>query len=90
VLVRYRTTHDLRRHRPDLPRWHASTWAAVVARVVQTLSTQGHPVRVVWFDPQDYATWQQRSAPGASIDSWCADAIKAQAMPHRADQPPEM
>lgn len=47
--------------------------------------------RVVWFDDADYVAWLERAGAAPSADTlqrWAAEQVTAQAIPHRADQPP--
>lgn len=77
------------------------TWPAqggAVVRIAQRMNAQRDehgqrwpPARVVWFDPCAYAAWLDARAishSGDNLQRWAADQVAAQAMPHRADQPP--
>ena len=92
VLIRYRTAEDLARYRPDMAGQPAAVHGAIVARLAASMRAHGGPpVRIVWMNPADYEAWRtQRQQPEseATRAAWAAEQLAAQALPHRADQPP--
>ena len=91
VLMRYRTPEDLARYRPDMAGQPAGVQGAIVQRVAQAMRQRGQLVRVIWMQPDAYEAW--RTAHGmpdleSTRATWAADQVAAQALPHRADQPP--
>ena len=92
VLIRYRTAEDLARYRPDMAGQPAAVHGAIVARLAALM--RGNipaPVRIVWMNPADYEAWRfhrQQPDSEATRAAWAADQLTAQAIPHRADQPP--
>jgi DNA-binding transcriptional regulator YiaG len=101
ALVRYRTAHDLRTNyshagQPspagDMP---PELHAAIVGRVRLVArhlpQWAALPMRVVWFEPADYAAWLASTSNTDTSESraaWAALQVAPQAIPHRADQPP--
>jgi DNA-binding XRE family transcriptional regulator len=95
VLLRYANAEDLHRYRPDLVNLPASVHGAIVGRVRAGLrhlpGFEGQPVRVVWLEPQAYDAWRQAAQlpdSEAARTAWATHQVRAQAIPHRADQPP--
>lgn len=91
VLLRYRdTAHMHPGQRAQGQR--ADVHGAMVARVAQDLAAEGVRARVVWFDPDAYAAWvdAQRLADTPELHAHWAQgqALAAQAIPPRGDQPP--
>lgn len=91
VLIRYRSADHLARYRPDMAGQPAGVHGAIVQRVAQALRQRGQLVRVIWMQPDAYEAW--RTAHGlADLETtratWAAHQVAAQALPHRADQPP--
>lgn len=91
VLIRYRDADHLARYRPDMAGQPAGVQGAIVQRVAQALRQRGQLVRVVWMQPDAYEAW--RTAHGmpdleSTRATWAAHQVAAQALPHRADQPP--
>lgn len=95
VLIRYRTTEDLERFQPEMKGFPAGAHAAMVQRLAEALRSSHHiRPRIVWMDAEAYTAWRhaapdQRPDNSATRAQWAAEvALPAQAMPHRADQPP--
>lgn len=99
VLYRYRSAEDFSRYEPSLNKiMPVSVHAATVARAqlgLQLLAPDParavQIVRVVWFDVAGFEAWRsanQQPNTQATRQQWAAQALPAQAMPHRADQPP--
>lgn len=91
VLIRYRDADHLARYRPDMAGQPASVHGAIVQRLAATLRATGQPVRIVWMDLDAYEAWRTAHALAdleTTRASWAADQVAAQALPHRADQPP--
>ena len=91
VLIRYRDADHLARYRPDMAGQPAGVQGAIVQRVAQALRQRGQLMRVVWMQPDAYEAW--RTAHGmpdleSTRATWAAHQVAAQALPHRADQPP--
>lgn len=91
VLIRYRSADHLARYRPDMAGQPAGVQGAIVQRVAQALRQRGQLMRVVWMAPDAYEAW--RTAHGmpdleTTRATWAAHQVAAQALPHRADQPP--
>jgi len=91
VLIRYRDADHLARYRPDMAGQPAGVHGAIVQRVAQEMRLRGQLVRVVWMLPDAYEAW--RAAHGmpdleTTRAAWAAHQVAAQALPHRADQPP--
>lgn len=91
VLIRYRSADHLARYRPDMAGQPAGVQGAIVQRVAQAMRQRGQLVRVVWMQPDAYEAW--RTAHGmpdleTTRATWAAHQVAAQALPHRADQPP--
>jgi transcriptional regulator with XRE-family HTH domain len=96
ALVRYRSAQDL----PHLalvggylghPHKGGLFHGAAVTIARQALAAMGQAVRVVWFEPDHFATW--RAEHGAddtprARQEWAGGVLTLQAIPHRADQPP--
>lgn len=66
---------------------------AMITRTALTLMAQKIPVRIVWFDADDYARWLAIERPThqdtqETRAAWAAQAIDRQAIPHPGDQPP--
>lgn len=92
ILIRYRTPEDLARYRPDMAGLPASVHGAIIGRLCSAMRANGlQRARVVWMNPDDYEAWRAalRMTDGdATRAAWAAEQIPAQAIPHRADQPP--
>ena len=91
VLIRYRSADHLARYRPDMAGQPAGVQGAIVQRVAQALRQRGQLVRVIWMQPDAYEAWRvQHNQPDSEPTraTWAADQMAAQALPHRADQPP--
>lgn len=91
VLIRYRDADHLARYRPDMAGQPAGVQGAIVQRVAQALRQRGQLVRVIWMQPDAYEAWRvQHNQPDSEPTraTWAADQMAAQALPHRADQPP--
>lgn len=99
VLLRYNTAQDLARYRPDMAGLPASLHGAIVQRVRLALPfvagagtvAAGLVCRVVWMRPEAYEAWRSANRlpdTEATRAAWAAQQIEAQALPHRADQPP--
>ena len=96
VLVRYRDDEDAGRMDSVLMGYPVAVHGAVVMRVIAALKNRQDAahnldVRVVWFGAADYGAWLAQvgaqDTPDA-LDHWAAQALPAQSLPHRADQPP--
>lgn len=64
---------------------------AIIGRTRQALIHPGRHVRVVNMDAEDYRAWRAARKLDDTTDArsaWAADQVTAQALPHRADQPP--
>lgn len=95
ALLRYQSADDLARYRADMAGMPAGLHGAIVNRVRLSLpwctGLERVAVRVAWMRPADYEAW--RAALGlddgeATRSQWAAEQVAAQAIPHRADQPP--
>lgn len=91
VLLRYQQTEHM--HHTDRARGaRADCHGAAVGQVVQRLALDGLAARVVWFDPASFASWCQDSQADdtpAARQAWAeCEALPAQAVPARGDQPP--
>ena len=96
VLVRYREDKDAGRMDSVLTGYPVAVHGAVVMRVIAALKNRQDAahnldVRVVWFGAADYGAWLAQvgaqDTPDA-LDHWAAQALPAQSLPHRSDQPP--
>ena len=96
VLVRYRDAalmpagfaYAIKRGAPSAASLHG---AAIGRARVEYKGPAAQAPRVVWFDPESFTTWTlARSLPDtlANRTEWAAQELGAQAIPHRADQPP--
>ena len=97
VLIRYQSSADLARYRPDMAGLPAGVQGAIVARVrhlAQALpGWSGVPVRIVWMMPEHYEPWRaacQQPDTEATRSLWAAQQVQAQAQPHRGDQLPHL
>jgi hypothetical protein len=101
VLLRYRRAADLHRCHPSLKGLPEGAQGCIVARIMQSLAMAepgsttapgaGVRVRVVWFNPVEFEAWrhaQKLINNEAARSAWAAQALPAQALPHRSDQPP--
>jgi DNA-binding XRE family transcriptional regulator len=101
VLMRYRSAADMARYNPSIAGLPEGAQGCIVARIMQALAMAapgdaGTPgaapvVRVVWFNPDDFEAWRaahKRPDDAPARADWAAQALPAQAQPHRADQPP--
>lgn len=95
VLIRYASSEDLARYRPDMAGLPVGVHGALVGRVRMMLTEAPGfvlvPVRIVWMHSEEYQAW--RSAQGmddseATRAAWAAGQVDKQAAAHRADQPP--
>ena len=92
VMLRYSETRHMQR--ADLESGAiADTHGAAVVRAVQNLRTLDDiPARVVWFDTASFASWCQAHHADdtpAARQAWAErEALPAQAVPARGDQPP--
>jgi transcriptional regulator with XRE-family HTH domain len=101
VLLRYRSAADLHRCHPSLKGLPEGAQGCIVARIRQALAMAAPGsttapdvavrVRVVWFNPDEFEAWRHAhrliNDEGAR-SAWAAQALPAQALPHRGDQPP--
>lgn len=90
VLMRYRD-EDLQRYHPEMKGLPASVHGAIVGQVRAAAQADGVPVRVVWMVSGDYEAWRAELGHAdneATRAAWAAGQVQAQALPHRADQPP--
>ena len=104
VLIRYRSAADMARYNPSIAGLPEGAQGCIVARIRQALAmaapggagAPGAPsaapvVRVVWFNPDDFEAWRaahKRPDDAPARADWATQALPAQALPHRGDQPP--
>lgn len=91
VLLRYRETGHI--HRTEAATGAtAETHGAAVVQALQGLALDQVPARVVWFDPAAYGAWvdaQRLADTPDTRQAWAErEALPAQAIPPRGDQPP--
>lgn len=91
VLLRYKHTADMMPGDQEQGA-QADCHGAAVGQVVQRLALDGVAARVVWFDPASFASWCQKTQADdtpAARQAWAErEALPAQAVPARGDQPP--
>lgn len=96
ALIRYKADDDLGGYLAAVGRpFGAQMHSAIISRVRAALVWQSWApdhIRVVWFDPHDFTKWLDlhniKDTPDAR-QHWAAQQVDQQAIPHRADQPPQ-
>jgi transcriptional regulator with XRE-family HTH domain len=96
ALVRYKSAQDLPRGAliggaPGDPQRAALLHGAAVMHARHALAASGQAVRVVWFDAVHFSAWcAEHGGPDTPMarQAWAQASVPAQAIPHRADQPP--
>lgn len=75
TLIRYRADADLHAHRPDMIPFPASTHAALIYRVYDTLQRESIPCRIVYFELAAYQDWliaTSQTDTEAARSAWAA------------------
>lgn len=91
VLLRYRTSDDMHRYRPDMATLPACVHGAIINRMRLDAKALGIPVRIVWMQPDVYEPWRAACHMvdnEATRSQWASEQLALQAIPHLADQPP--
>jgi transcriptional regulator with XRE-family HTH domain len=96
VLMRYSSTEDLSRYRPDMEGMPTGVHGAIICHLRQAILTtpsfDGVAVRIVWMQSDIYEAWRAENKltdSEVNRSRWAASQVERQAIPHKADQPPE-
>jgi DNA-binding XRE family transcriptional regulator len=100
VLVRYSSAEDLARYSGEARPYPLGAHGASIVRARQLMQGNAHSltpacaVRVVWLRPEAYEAWHQGTGTSEPLHAyrpqylWAVEQLSAQAIPHKADQPP--
>lgn len=95
VLVRYSSAED-QAHYSSANNYPLGAHGAAIGRARQILQARTAPelVRVVWLRPEAYEAWHRETGATEPLHTfqpqyrWAVEQLSAQAVPHKADQPP--